>query len=117
MIYTWIKSFVTTAEHMNFTKASTTMYMTQSALSKQIASLETYLGIRLFDRDRKSALNLTEEGAAFLPQARSLLEYTEKIISQTTRPRETESTSWRNDSDQRKRYEERTAAISISASS
>jgi DNA-binding transcriptional LysR family regulator len=82
MIYTWIKSFVATADYMNFTKAAAALHMTQSALSKQIFSLESSLELQLFNRDKKNDIHLTSEGKAFLPQARTLLEHTEKILTQ-----------------------------------
>jgi LysR family transcriptional regulator, nitrogen assimilation regulatory protein len=45
-----LKSFVTVAETRSISRAAALLNMTQSALSRQIARLETELGTRLFDR-------------------------------------------------------------------
>jgi DNA-binding transcriptional LysR family regulator len=46
--------------------------MTQQAVSKRIARLESDLGAPLLSRSRSGA-RLTEDGAAFLPHARALI--------------------------------------------
>ena len=48
----------------NFTKAADELNVTQSAVSRQIATLEGYLGVRLFRRERKGIV-LTPEGARY----------------------------------------------------
>ncbi len=56
-----LKVFHLVAAHMNFTRAATDLFITQSAVTKAIDSLEEYLGVRLFVRKRNQ-LSLTEAG-------------------------------------------------------
>ena len=53
--HSWISvicaAFMTAAEHMNFTKAARQLFLTQSAVSYQISSLEKEVGVKLFERD------------------------------------------------------------------
>jgi len=56
MLYKWIEAFVVAANYMNFSNAAESLNMTQSALSKQIKSLEGYIGARLFCRDARKRL-------------------------------------------------------------
>jgi DNA-binding transcriptional LysR family regulator len=58
-----LKGFEAAARHMSFTKAASELFLTQSAVSRQIHSLEQHLGVELFRR-RPRALFLTEEGQA-----------------------------------------------------
>ncbi|MDH5571492.1 MAG: LysR family transcriptional regulator [Gammaproteobacteria bacterium] len=67
-----LQAFVTVAEYGSFSRASEKLYVTQPAVSKRIASLESELGIHLFDRIGHN-INLTEAGTALLPRARSIL--------------------------------------------
>jgi DNA-binding transcriptional LysR family regulator len=53
--------FETAARHLSFTKAAAERFLTQSAVSRQIAALEDELGATLFRR-RHRALELTDEG-------------------------------------------------------
>ena len=56
-----LKIFHTVAEASSFTKASTILNLSQSAISRQIQSLETELKIKLFERHARG-LVLTENG-------------------------------------------------------
>lgn len=58
---TQLECFVAVAEHLNFSRASEELKMTQPAVSHQIRSLETELETVLFKRTSKS-VTLTEEG-------------------------------------------------------
>lgn len=53
--------FDAAARHLSFTKAAAERFLTQSAVSRQIAALEEDLGVPLFRR-RHRALDLTDEG-------------------------------------------------------
>jgi DNA-binding transcriptional LysR family regulator len=59
-----IEAFVCTADAGSFTAAGTRLNLTNSAVSKSVARLETRLGSRLFDRTTRR-LTLTDAGAAF----------------------------------------------------
>ena len=57
-----IPHFLAAAEYLNFTEAANRCYITQSSLSKSIASLEESLGFSLFIRGNRK-VSLTVEGA------------------------------------------------------
>lgn len=58
-------AFEAAARHLSFTRAADEIALTQSAVSRQIQSLEARLGVALFRRLHR-ALVLTEEGRSFL---------------------------------------------------
>ncbi|KRR17827.1 LysR family transcriptional regulator [Bradyrhizobium retamae] len=59
--------FDVAARHLNFTSAAAELRVTQPAISRQINTLESFLGVRLFERD-KHGLRLTSEGEEFQRQ-------------------------------------------------
>ncbi|GGP93305.1 LysR family transcriptional regulator [Streptomyces griseomycini] len=67
-----LRSFLTVAEELHFTRAAERLYVSQPALSKQVRALERQLGVELFHRDRQGVA-LTGAGAALLPHARRVL--------------------------------------------
>lgn len=68
-----IVSFVQAVEQGSFAAAARALGVTSAAVSKNVASLEKALGVRLMNRTTRS-LQLTDEGAGFLRQARVALE-------------------------------------------
>ena len=70
-----LKTFCIVAKTGSFTKASKILYLTQPAVTAQIKSLESYLGVILFERNRVSKkTSLTYEGE-------KLLTYAERIFA------------------------------------
>ncbi len=67
-----LRYFVAVAENLNFTKAATRLHLAQPSLTRQIHNLEDEIGVRLLNRS-KSQVALTEEGRAFLVDARRVL--------------------------------------------
>lgn len=67
-----LRTFVEVARCQSFTRAAATLCLSQSAVSKQIQSLEDLLSVRLFVRRDKS-LTLTASGQAYLPHAHEAL--------------------------------------------
>ncbi len=64
--------FESAARHLSFTKAGEELFLTQSAVSRQIKDLEEQLGAPLFER-RHRALSLTEAGQQFYVSAAQVL--------------------------------------------
>jgi LysR family glycine cleavage system transcriptional activator len=59
-----LRAFAIASQHKTFTSAANYMGVTQVAISRQIAILESYLGVQLFERGSR-AVKLTEVGRAF----------------------------------------------------
>ncbi|MEO6017185.1 MAG: LysR family transcriptional regulator [Polaromonas sp.] len=66
------RQFLAVADELHFGRAALRLNMTQPPLTQAIAQLEAVLGVRLFDRTKRS-VRLTAAGAALVPQARDLL--------------------------------------------
>ncbi|MCL6706310.1 LysR family transcriptional regulator [Pseudomonas sp. R2.Fl] len=64
--------FVAAAELMNFTLAAQRLNMTQSALSRQIRSLEDYLGVKLFEKAGRN-VRLTAKGEVLFSRINDVL--------------------------------------------
>lgn len=67
-----LKAFVAVAEYKSFSLAAESLFMTQPAISKRVASLESELGVSLFDRLGRQ-VQLTEAGTTFLQSSRRIL--------------------------------------------
>jgi DNA-binding transcriptional LysR family regulator len=67
-----LATFVAVAEEGSFTRASGRLHVVQSAVSAGVRSLERDLGVTLFDRTTHR-VELTDAGAALLPEARATL--------------------------------------------
>ena len=65
------------AEEQGFTRAAERCFVAQSALSRQIKSLESELGVTLFARTSRK-VEVTPAGEAFLEQARLCLQAAER---------------------------------------
>jgi len=59
-----LRGFESAARHLSFTRAAAELFLTQSAVSRQIQALEAYLGLPLFER-RHKALVLTDAGQSY----------------------------------------------------
>lgn len=71
-----LQCFEAAARHLSFTRAADELSLTQSAVSKQVAQLESMLQHPLFRRIRRR-LHLTPEGAVYLSEARKILAHVE----------------------------------------
>ncbi|HEY2557079.1 MAG TPA: LysR family transcriptional regulator [Diaminobutyricibacter sp.] len=65
--------FLAVAEERNFTRASTRLRTTQSAVSATIRALEVELGAELFDRSARQ-IEVTDAGHALIPKARAVID-------------------------------------------
>lgn len=68
-----LRGFESAARHLSFTKAAAELFLTQSAVSRQIQALESFIGVPLFER-RHKALALTEAGQAYYRTVAPILE-------------------------------------------
>jgi DNA-binding transcriptional LysR family regulator len=74
-----LRYFVAVAEELHFGRASARVHVAQPAVSRQIRALEEEIGLSLFERDRRRVV-LTVAGAAFLDEARSLLQQVDRAM-------------------------------------
>jgi DNA-binding transcriptional LysR family regulator len=79
-----IRAFVTVAEEGQFQLAAAHLGISQQAVSKRLAALESDLGVRLFTRTA-GGTRLTIDGQALLPHARQLLRV-EQRAADSVRP-------------------------------
>lgn len=77
-----LEIFVCVAERLNFTESAKHLYLTQSAVSLQIADLEKQLDVKLFARNSHS-VQLTEAGRFFLKEAKFIIAAAEDAIKRT----------------------------------
>lgn len=68
-----LETFIYVAEHLNFARAAEALNITQSAVSRQIHSLEEELDTRLLHRTTRT-VSLTPAGMSFLEDARYIIE-------------------------------------------
>ena len=67
-----LRGFEAAARHLSFTRAGEELFLTQSAVSRQIKELEDQLGVPLFQR-RHRALALTDAGQQFYAAAAQVI--------------------------------------------
>jgi DNA-binding transcriptional LysR family regulator len=70
-------SFEAAARHESFTKAAEELSLTQSAICRQIGSLESFLGVELFRRSRRG-VKLTEAGLSYSRRVATQLDAVER---------------------------------------
>lgn len=73
--------FQAVAQYLHFRKAAESLGVAQPALSRQIAQLETALGVRLFDRNRRR-VELTTAGDTLLRRIAPLLQALQRLPSE-----------------------------------
>src|ERR1044071_7741073 len=79
----FLRGFEAAGRKLSFTLAAQELFVTQSALSRQIKALEDALGLPLFER-RHRALALTEAGGSF---HRAVTEALESLAAAAERTR------------------------------
>ena len=70
--------FVALAEDLHFARTADRLDIAQSVLSQQIKRLETDLGVRLLNRNKRAAITLTDAGDVFLVEAKAALRQLER---------------------------------------
>lgn len=74
-----LETFIAVAENESFSKAAETLYITPTAVMKQINSLEERIGIDLFNRTNHG-LHMTKAGKSFLEDAKYIIDYSERAV-------------------------------------
>ena len=75
-----VQAFLLVAELQSFTRAAEALGTTQAAVSMKLQRLEAVVGKRLVERSPR-AVRLTDEGGAFLDDARVLMEAHDRALS------------------------------------
>ncbi len=81
-----IESFVRSAETDSFSAAARLLGLTPAAVSKNVATLEAKLGVRLFQRSTRR-LTLTEAGESFLLEVSGGLDRVQSAVANASRNR------------------------------
>ena len=76
-----LASFIQTAKSGSFTAAADVLNLTPAAVSKNVATLEQSLNVRLFNRTTRN-MSLTDEGRLFFAQAQTAFEMLETAAEQ-----------------------------------
>src|SRR6266481_7380592 len=80
-----LKGFEAAARNLSFTKAGAELFVTQSAVSRQVKTLEEQLGVALFRR-RHRELRLTEEGQTLYKTTGEVLRLLRDVTGRLARP-------------------------------
>lgn len=75
-----LRAFVTVGEMQSFAAAAKALHLSQPALSRRIANLESIMDVRLFDRTTRS-VELTSLGQKFLGEMRNVLQELERSVN------------------------------------
>lgn len=84
MLLRQIKYFVAIVDTNSFTEAAEQCFISQSAISQQIAALEDELGVKLTKRDGRK-FTITSAGEYFYKRGKVILQDVENMKSETTR--------------------------------
>lgn len=84
MLLKQMKYFIAIVDYGSFTEASEHCFISQSAISQQIQSLESQLQVQLMVRQKRH-FELTEAGQYFYRHAKAVLEEIDQIVAQTQR--------------------------------
>lgn len=79
-----MRCIISAADCLNFSKAAREMFVTQSAITQQIAGTEKELGIKLFRKTGRS-MALTEAGSYFVSGLKNIVLSYDALCSQTKR--------------------------------
>ena len=80
-----LRYFLAVAREQNITRAAEALYISQPALSRQLASLEAELGVQLFSRGSHN-IALTEQGWLLKERAEEIVTLTERLSEEFVRP-------------------------------
>lgn len=75
-----LDTFIAVADYGSFTKAAEALYISPTAVMKQMNSLENHLNLKLIERS-PAGIHLTEAGSMIYRDAKFLIDYSKKSIS------------------------------------
>lgn len=75
----YLESFISAADYGSLNKAAEAMYISSTALMKQINQLEKHLGIQLFIRTNKG-LQLSEAGKSLYQDAKYMIQFSQEAL-------------------------------------
>lgn len=84
MLLRQMKYFVAVLEHNSFTEAAESCYISQSAISQQIQSLERELGVELLHRENRR-FSATPAGEYFYTHCKAVLQQVDDLVRETKR--------------------------------
>jgi len=84
-----LKGFEAAARHLSFTRAAEELFLTQSALSRQMQTLEEQLGLPLFERRHRQLL-LTDAGQVLHATAKNVLDEIAQAVAAIRRDQATQ---------------------------
>ena len=90
MLNSNLKAFVRVAESGSFTKAAESLYLSPTAVMKQINALEKHLDLILLERS-PAGVRLTAAGEVIYQDAKFLLDYSRRSIANARQKMETDS--------------------------
>ena len=74
-----LDTFISVADCKSFTKAAEVLFISPTAVMKQINSLENHLDLKLFDRT-PTGVRLTAAGKIIYQDAKFMIDYSKKAI-------------------------------------
>lgn len=77
-----LEYFLALAKLLNFTRVAEKYYISQTAITQQIKSLEEQLGVKLFNRTKRY-VELTLAGRVFVKEAQAIIDRTNEAIAKT----------------------------------
>lgn len=83
-----MQTFVRVADAGSFTAVANQLNVARSAITRQIAALESYLGVKLIARSTRR-LSLTSAGASYIEQCREILDRIDEAEGQLAGERQT----------------------------
>ena len=84
MLFRQMKYFAAVVECSSFTEAAERCYISQSAISQQIRSLEKELGVELIHRENRR-FTVTPAGQYFYTHSKAILDQTDRLVQETRR--------------------------------
>ncbi len=80
MTHKQLEYFLKTAELMNMTQAAKDLFISQPSLSEQIRTLEDELGVKLFERQNRNRLEITNAGKVLVREIEELFQKEAEMI-------------------------------------